>query len=349
MKLLTRLLLISLATAEASAAQQSLPRQLESLWYATGGEGSVESFLAHADQISIVSPQVFSFDSNGAITGSMNVRMVARARASHTKLVPLVMNPGFDQPLIHRILTVPNARHRAIRSLAALCRDQHLDGIQFDIENVPVSDKNAFTSFVRESADSVHRAGCTLSAAVVPRSSDDAGPTPYHKWMFDNWRGAYDYKALADTLDFISYMTYAQHTGGSTDGPVGGYPWIEDCLKFVLSLGVPPSKISLGIPGYSDWWYPAYDAKNGSRMRGSDISYLRAEEILAKSGVKTVWDDVQKSPTASWSEHDVFQHIWEEDARAFVAKLGLVTKYQLRGYSVWVLGLEDPRTWKAIQ
>lgn len=348
MKRFTSLLLISLVVVEGCAARTS-SRHLESLWYSTRGEQSVQSFLAHADQISIVSPQVFAFDSNGVITGSMDARMIAKARESHTKLVPLVMNPGFDQPLMHRILTVPEVRHRAIRSLAALCRDQHLDGIQFDIENVHVSDKNAFTSFTRESVDSVHRAGCTLSAAVVPRSSDDPGPTPYHKWIFDNWRAAYDYKALADTLDFISYMTYAQHTGGSTDGPVGGYPWIEDCLKFALSLGVPPSKISLGIPGYSDWWYPAYDAKNGARMRGSDISFTRAEEILAKSGVKAAWDNVQKSPTASWSEHDVFQHIWEEDARAFVAKVGLVAKYHLRGYSVWVLGLEDPKTWNAIR
>lgn len=91
------------------------------------------------------------------------------------------------------------------------------------------------------------------------------------------------------------------------------------CLKFALSLGVPPSKISLGIPGYSDWWYPAYDARNGSRMRGSDISFTRAEEILAKNGVKAKWDNVQKSPTASWSDHDGFQQAWDEDARGFIA------------------------------
>ena len=54
-----------------------------------------------------------------------------------------------------------------------------------------------------------------------------------------------------------------------------------------------------GIPGYSDWWYQAYDATNGSRMRASDISFTRAEEMLAKSGVKTKWDNVQKLATAS--------------------------------------------------
>ena len=37
--------------------------------------------------------------------------------------------------------------------------------------------------------------------------------------------------------------------------------------------------------------------------------------------------------------------MWIEDARAFAAKLELVKKYQLRGYSVWVLGTEDPAVW----
>jgi spore germination protein YaaH len=335
-------------TALGCAPQRVAPHRLEALWYLRG-EQSVQSFLAHADQISIVSPQVFSLDSTGIITGSMDPRMIAAAREHQVKLVPLVMNPGFDQPSIHRVLNVADARSRAIRSLAALCRDQHLDGIQFDIENVNVRDKDALTSFTRESVDSVHRAGCTLSAAVVPRTGEDPGPTSYHKWIYENWRAAYDYKALADTLDFISYMTYAQHTGGSPAGPVAGYPWMEASLEYALSLGVPPGKISLGIPAYSDWWFPAYDSVGGSRMRGSDISYPAAQAILAKSGIVAVWDDVQKAPTAVWSEHDVYQYVWMENARAFIAKLNLVTKYHLRGYSVWVLGSEDPATWRALK
>ena len=241
-------LLCAIAALWACTVPRVAPTKLESLWYSVRGEQSVQSFLAHADQISIVSPQVFSLDSNGIITGSIDPRVVAAAHEHHVKLVPLVMNPGFDQPSIHKVLNDPSARARAIRSLAALCRDQHLDGIQFDIENVHVRDKDALTSFTRESVDSVHHAGCTLSAAVVPRTGEDPGPTNYHKWIYDNWRAVYDYKALADTLDFISYMTYAQHTGGSPAGPVAGYPWMKASLEYVLSLGVPPGKISLGIP-----------------------------------------------------------------------------------------------------
>lgn len=322
-------------------------RPLEALWYLRGEE-SIQSFLAHADRISIVSPQVFQMDSTGAIRGRVDPRVVAKAKEAGVKLIPLVMNPGFDQPSIHRVLTNPGARANAIRSLAALCRDNGFDGIQFDFENFHVGDKDAFTSFARESADSVRRAGCGLSAAVVPRTGEDPGPTAYHRWIHENWRAAFDYKALADTLDFISYMTYAQHTGGSPPGPVAGYPWMLACLEYVLSLGVPPEKISLGLAGYSDWWYPAYDEQSGSRLRGSDISYARGMEILARAGVTPLWDDVQKSPYAMWEEAGVFQHMWLEDARAFMAKLELVRTHGLRGYSVWLLGSEDPKTWDLV-
>ena len=195
----------------------------------------------------------------------------------------------------------------------------------------------------------MHRAGCQLSAAVVPRFNEDAGTNSYDSWIYENWRAAFDYKALADTLDFISYMTYAQHTGGSPPGPVAGFPWMKACLEYLLSLGVPPSKISLGLAGYSDWWYPAYDDRNGSRLRGDDISYVRAMQILDSAGVKPKWDDVQKAPYAMWESRGVFRHAWLEDSRAFMTKLELVKKHKLRGYSVWLLGLEDPATWKALR
>ena len=334
---------VALATGCASHA-----RPLESVWYARNNDQSVNSFVANAAHISIVSPQVFSMDSTGEVRGTIDPRVIAAAKAQHVKLVPLVMNPGFDQPTIHRVITLPAARTNAAHNLAALCRDNHLDGIQFDIENVHVSDRDAFTAFVRESVDSIHRAGCSVSAAVVPRTGEPTGPSAYHRWIDDNWRAAYDYKALADTLDFISYMTYAQHTGGSSPGPVAGYPWMRASLEYVLSLGVPPSKISLGIPAYSDYWFSAYDPRTGSRTRGDDMDYPSLMSIIARAGAEAKWDDVQKAPFAMWESHGVFELAWLEDARAFEAKLGLVRHYGLRGYSVWLLGSEDPRTWEVV-
>jgi spore germination protein YaaH len=143
-------------------------------------------------------------------------------------------------------------------------------------------------------------------------------------------------------------MTYAQHTGGSTPGPVADYRWMEASLEYVLSLGVPPSKISLGIPSYSDWWFPVWEKKGGPRMRGRDIPYSKVSEIVSRFSLHPTWDDSAKSPYAFWSDSGVYDHMWIEDARAFMAKLDLVRRYHLRGYSVWVLGTEDPALWPAL-
>ncbi len=335
-----------LATLLAAATRVTAAQAPEALWYATNAEASVQSFLAHADRISIVAPQSFALDSLGAITGRLDPRIIARAREAKVKIVPLVVNPAFDQAVFHHVLVTPEPRRRAVASIAALCRDNHFDGIQFDFENIAVTDRDAFTSFSREVADSLHRAGCTISAAVVPRSSESAGPTSYHVWMFENWRGAYDYKALADCMDFLSLMTYSQHTRRTPPGPVAGYPWMEDAVKYLLALGVPAGKVSLGLPAYSQRWYTVYDAAGGARSTGSGLTFASAMELLAKNDAQPVWDAKQKEAYAFWENERLYEWLFIQDARAFDERLALMRRYGLRGYSVWVLGQEDPKVWE---
>jgi spore germination protein YaaH len=338
LSLLAALLCVAPLTAHAQT--------LEALWYSTDAEASVQSFLAHADRISIVGPQSYSMDSTGIIWGRVDPRVVARARGASVKLVPLIVNPGFDQGIFHHVLVTPDARRRAIRNITALCRDNRFDGIQFDFENISVADRDAFTSFSREVGDSLHRVRCTLSAAVVPRSSEYPGPTSYHKWIYDNWRGAYDYKALAEFMDFLSVMTYSQHTRRTPPGPVAGYPWMEATIKYLLALGVPASKISLGLPSYSHYWYPTYDAQGGARVSGNGLSWEAATGMLAKNSAQPIWDARQKEAYAFWENDGIYEWLFLQDARAFEARLELVRQYRLRGYSVWVLGQEDPKVWR---
>ena len=90
------LLRLSLSTL-AALAGSSWPvanagaQRLESLWYLRG-EQSIQSFLAKADQIAIVAPQVFTMDSTGMIRGQVDPRVIETARAKGVKLMPLVMN-----------------------------------------------------------------------------------------------------------------------------------------------------------------------------------------------------------------------------------------------------------------
>jgi spore germination protein YaaH len=339
------------ATAAITLVSHVVPAQPpEAIWYIRNDDAGIRSFEAHAAKISVIAPQVYAIDSTGVVRGGMDARIVRIAREHHVKLMPLVMNPGFDLRTLHVLVSDAAVRTAAARNIARVCRDERVAGIQLDMENLHVSDRDAFTAFAHEVADSVHEAGCQLSAAVVPRTDDGRGVLPYHQWMTDYWRAGYDYKALAASLDFLSYMTYAQHTGGSTPGPVAGFPWMKKGLDYVLALGVPPEKLSLGIPAYSDYWYPHYNPKTGvAGARGDDIAYDAIMQIIAAGGGTPVWDDAQKAWYAMWERNGVFEHAWVEDARAFSAKLALVRRHHLRGYSVWLLGMEDRRTWSVVR
>lgn len=77
-----------------------------------------------------------------------------------------------------------------------------------------------------EAAAALHAAGFQLSIATVPNAPGYPGQTAYAAWMYRDWRGAYDLKALAQAVDLICLMTYDQHTAYTPPGPVAAYPWV---------------------------------------------------------------------------------------------------------------------------
>ena len=144
-------------------------------------------------------------------------------------------------------------------------------------------------------------------------------------------------------------MTYAQHAGGTTPGPVAGLPWMREMTDWVLAQGVAPEKISLGIPSYSDYWLPTYSDASGARVRGRDISFARANDLADTAGAEWVWSAEQGVSYAFWQRNVTFDWIFREDARSFGLKLDLMRDYPgLHGISVWVLGSEDPGIWEVL-
>ena len=79
--------------------------------------------------------------------------------------------------------------------------------------------RDKFTAWYVDAARQLHAAGFAVSIAVVPRSSELPGTSGYHRWLFDSWRGGYDLAAIGRASDFVSWMTYDQHTTRTPPGP----------------------------------------------------------------------------------------------------------------------------------
>jgi spore germination protein YaaH len=320
------------------------------IFYYVDGAKNFQDFKSHLDKIDIIAPSSYKFDNSGVIWGSVDTRIISLAKKNNIGIMPLVANYKFDQKLLHDFLSDQKSKSRLITTLLVLCRQNGFMGIQFDCENLSMHDKNAFTNFYRQAADSLHKYGYIISDAIVHDYDDYNLPTEYFKWMYENWRGGYDLKALGKASDFISIMTYSEHTRRTTPGPEAGLPWIEKVIGHLLSY-IPAEKISLGIPLDSQHWYTAFDTIKyfaNARSWSDVLSYNSAMDLADRFNAKILWNEEEQVPYAIYDNGGLMEYIYFEDARSFKAKYNLIDKFKLLGFSAWVLGNEDPDIWKYI-
>lgn len=332
--------------APAAAAGQNAQ---ERLFYYVDREDSYNSLVKHIDQITIVAPQVYVVDSLGIMWGQLDRRVVDLARKHNVKVMPLFTNEGFQQPGLHRLLGDSVAQRRSVASMVDLCKSNGYWGIQFDVENLNIVDRERFTKWYSDAAKGLHSAGCRISIAVVHRTEEGAGATAYGRFMQDSWRGGYDFAALGKVSDFVTLMTYSQHTRRTTPGPVAGMTWVKESLDYALRF-IPPDKLSLGIPTYGSHWFTRADASaDRASSTNETVSWTWGNGFAERHGAAIEWDATEQVPFASYSVGGLKEWLFLEDVRAFKAKLDLAKARKVRGFSVWVLGPEDERIWNLLE
>lgn len=320
----------------------------ENLFYMVDTPESFESFNKNAAQISVVCPQTFLVSKEGVLTGSVDRRVLEVAKANKIKVMPLIVNSGFNQQLLHDIVSNPVARKRSIEMMLEYAKRYGLDGWQFDLEGLHISDRDNFTLYYRETAEAFRPAGLQLSAALVHQFENVGGPSAYTRFLYENWRAGYAFKELAEIGDFLSIMTYDQHTRRTPPGPVAGIQWMEKVIEYLIAEGVPPGKISMGIPSYSVHWYADYTEERGGFTNGRQVGYNWVQHLLGQHGAQAAWNEQAGCNYAFWDNGGVFEYLFIEDGQSLKLKLDLLKKYKLRGISVWVLGREAPDFWKVL-
>ena len=337
--------LVALPLLAPRAAAQSGER----LFYYVDRETSYNSFVRHVGQIDVVAPQVYTVDSLGIVWGFLDRRVSDLAAKHKVKVMPLVVNEGFNQPALRKLLADSAARHRAVRSLLALCEEHRYWGIQFDIEAIHIEDRDLFTLWYREAAAALRPRGYKLSVAVVHRIEEGAGPGGYHRFLQESWRAGYDLKELARIGDFVSLMTYDQHTRRTPPGPGAGLTWMRDAVTYALKH-VPPEKLSVGIPIYGKHWFSRADPSYQERARSTEqsVSWSWGSGLVERARGTLQWDEREQVPFAHFENGGTYEWVFLENARSFTAKLALVKEHKLRGFSSWALGTEDEKIWDVL-
>jgi spore germination protein YaaH len=335
-----RLLLFLFFSAILAVAQP------KALFYMTDNPNSVKSFSEHADKIDLLVPAWYSVDGNGLVWGGPNPDVMKTAVQHHVPVMPIVAL--MTQTELHKLFTTPSARSAFIAALLSESKKYGYSGFQIDFENVHWTDRDLLSSLVADTAAALHKENLQLTIATVPNAPGFPGKSGYSHWLYANWRGGYDLKALAQSVDLICLMTYDQNTRWTMPGPVASYPWTVQNLEYALQF-VTREKLSLGIPLYGYHWFAGDPGKDDKPNPTAE--YVGQEQIdgyLAAYHPHVEWDAADRTAWFYFYRDDEREWVFYTDKRGFQERLSLVRDRGLQGFCSWVLGNEDPGIWSLL-
>lgn len=292
----------------------------------------IESLKQNADKIDILAPQFYSISTNLNISGSVSQDIKNIAKEKEIKIMPLVMNSKFMQGIMDDLLASQSAQKNIIDFMVREAKANNFVGWQFDFENIYYKDRGRYSQFIEKTAQAFHKNNLILSVAVVVRSADFEDND-----FYKNWSGVFDYERISKTCDFVSIMTYDDP---ESKGPVASLDFIKESLKY-LKYKIPAQKLSLGIPLYYWEW-----ALNPLVRITRDGTKENLDFIKETFNYFSVFFKEMGSAALIYFDKNSAHIVWHEDEKSFEAKLKIAESNNFRGFSAWVLGIEDPDIWQ---
>jgi len=345
-RMMKRLLLFFCLVVAGSTYVEAKP---VALFYMTDNPDSIRSFLAHSAKIDLLVPTWYQVDENGLVSGGPNPTVMAVAQREKLPVMPIIAI--FSKARFHELAGNAAAQARMNEAMVRESKLHGYTGFQLDFENVSYLDRDALTALVKETAEVLHQAGLKLSIASVPNAPGYPGKGGFAKWIYADWRGAYDVAALGKYVDLFCLMTYDQQTRWTMPGPVASWKWTVDNLDYALKV-VPKEKLSLGIALYGYHWYtgePTVDKATGEEKPNQSADYINAQDAVQLADAyngKIQWDAEDRSAYFYFYRDDMREWVFYTDLRTFRERYQLVEQRGLEGFCSWVLGSEDPEIWK---
>lgn len=245
-------------------------------------------------------------------------------------LTPFGPDGRFNNGLIHSVVQNTVYKENLIAQLLEILQRKGYDGVDVDFEYILAEDRDAFTNFVADLADTLRPRGYTTSVALAPKSSA-AQPGLLYEGK--------DYPALGAVADSVLLMTYEWGYKYGPNMAVAPLNQVRRVVDYAVTE-IPAAKINLGIPNYGyDWPLPFVQGITAAATIGN----VEAVQIAIRTGSVIEFDETAASPFFRYLQDGISHEVWFEDVRSIQAKFDLIKGYGLQGAGYWQL----MRWWRA--
>lgn len=305
-------------------------------YYYSGDSTSYNSLIGHSTLINELATHTYIINNTGGIyiqdNGPFPQNQISYANGHGIKTLAVVRNE-FNASVATSVLNNSTYRINLINSILNSIRSNSFKGVNVDFEMLKSSDREAYTSFMKELYTTLHPLGYLVSIALPAKTYDSSKAY---------WSYAYDYEKLGNYSDQVILMTYDEHYPGGAPGPIASISWVQQVVNYAVTV-IPRSKLLLGLAAYGYDW-----PSNG----GATVSYSiqTANSIAAKYGAEVQWDSTAQVPYYRYTDYNQVTHsVYFENSTSIGYKLNIVNNSNLLGAAIWRLGLEDELYWTTIK
>ncbi len=291
-------------------------------FYMSWNPQSTFSLRKNINKLNLVLPEWFFIDPQGdTLITKLDKEAFDIIKRAHVKMIPLLSNSINNISTVaalSRVIENPAKRERLITDILKQLNRLKLAGINIDLEDVKLKNKDHLNSFQKELYSRLHENNFLVTQNVSPYDT-------------------YNYKQLATYNDYIFLTAYDEHSEHTKAGPISDQKWIEESVDR-LAKNVPPSKIVLDIAAHGfDWDY---------KDSAVEQTYQQALVTARESDAHVDFDNnTYGTHFQYYDDKDRIHNVHFVDAATNFNAIRFATEYGLAGTALYRLGFEDSRLW----
>jgi spore germination protein YaaH len=305
------------------------PSNLISLGWLVGDNNQLTNY----NDLQVVSPLFATIGSSDQIQLNSSPSSISKLQAEGKKVWGRVTLDS-QSVTTHQFLESSNGMEQAIQGITTDAEQNHLNGLNLDIEQIPSTDQHAFSQFIKNLSMATQQDHLTLSIDLQPESKDNSARLTF----FNQQLGKY--------CDYIIFMGYDEHwSTDSTPGPVTSLQWLENNIIQLIQMGIPSQKLLLGLPSYSRIWQVN---QNGETINSQALSNEYVNTLMQEEHNKETWEPQQADYYTSYNKNGNTYKVWLTNNRSLEDYLNLVTKYHIDGIGFWNLDMMSSTDWNQL-
>lgn len=276
--------------------------------------------LSNTVGMNVIAPTWYAIrDDEGSIRSLANPEYTVACHKRGLKVWATLNNFDVTDVDEKKIFSDSAIRKKMIDKLMKEVDLNYLDGINLDIEALPVSAEEDYTQFVRELSIACRDKKVTLSI-------DSYVPYSYNRH--------YNLEEFNFFCDYVIIMCYDEHYKGSDEaGSVSSLPYVKDGIELTLGK-VDKNKLVIALPFYTRIWTTNKESKKiTSTVQDAATAYQRA---VNQGLIFTFDEELGQNYGVKETEENIYE-CWSEDDKSLGLKMDEIKKENLAGTAAWKL------------